>query len=116
MSMQNSDFYQAEQYLKLGLYPQAFEAFMALEVGNIDCTFLAPCKMALNGQLNQSQLEVLFHELERELNNKNPQAIYNYGVVKSYLGDLQKATELLQLAMDLGVPEARGALSRLLLK
>ena len=114
--MQNSDFYQAEEYLKLGLYPQAFEAFMSLEIGNFECTFLASCKMALDGQLNESQLEVLFHELERELKNKNPQAIYNYGVVKSHFGDVHKATELLQLAMDLGVAEARGALSRLLLK
>lgn len=40
--MQNSDFYQAEEYLKLGLYPQAFEAFMALEVGSLECTFLKP--------------------------------------------------------------------------
>ena len=114
--MHNSDFQRAEDFLKLGLYPQAFEAFMELEVGSFDCTFLAPCKMALDGQLNESQLEVLFHELERELKNKNPQAIYNYGVVKSHFGDVHKATELLQLAMDLGVAEARGALSRLLLK
>jgi hypothetical protein len=31
--MQNENFYQAEEFLKLGLYPQAFEAFMSLEVG-----------------------------------------------------------------------------------
>jgi hypothetical protein len=116
MTMQNSDFYQAEQYLKLGLYPQAFEAFIALEVGNIECTFLKPCMMALDGQLNQTQLDTLYHELERELKNKNPRVIYNYGVVKSHFGDVQKATFLLQLAMDLGVEEARGALSRLLMK
>jgi hypothetical protein len=114
--MQNSDFYRAEEFLKLGLYPQAFEVFMSLEVGSIECTFLKPCMMALDGQLNQSQLDSLFHELEREVRNKNSQAIYNYGVVKGHLGDISKATALLQLAMDLGVAEARGALSRLLMK
>ena len=113
--MENSDFYQAEQYLKLGLYPQAFEAFMSLEVGNFSCTFLKPCMMAMDGQLNQSQLDLLFHELEREVKNKNPQAIYNYGVVKGHFGDISKATSLLQMAMDLDVSEARGALSRLLM-
>ena len=114
--MDNSDYYQAEQYLKLGLYPQAFEMFMALEVGNFECTFLKPCMMAMAGQLNQSQLDELFHELEREVKNNNPQAIYNYGVVAGHLGDIPKATSLLQLAMDLNVSEARGALSRLLMK
>ena len=114
--MQNSDFYQAEEYLKLGLYPQAFEAFMALEVGSLECTFLKPCMMALDGQLNQSQLETLYRELEREIKNKNPQAVYNYGIVKSHFGDARKAIALLQLALDLGVAEARGALSRVLLK
>jgi hypothetical protein len=36
--------------------------------------------------------------------------------VKGHFGDIPKATALLQMAMDLGVPEARGALSRLLMK
>ena len=116
MSMQNSDFYQAEQYLKLGLYPQAFEAFMALEVGSLECTFLKPCMMAMDGQLNESQLDELFHELERETKNSNPQAVYNYGVVKSHFGDIPRATVLLQLALNLGVAEARGPLTRLLMK
>lgn len=89
---------------------------MALEVGNLECTFLAPCKMALAGQLNSTQLATLFYELEREVGHKNAQAIYNYGVVKSHHGDIPKATALLQIAMDLGVAEARGALSRLLIR
>lgn len=72
--------------------------------------------MALDGQLNQSQLETLYRELEREIKNKNPQAVYNYGIVKSHFGDAPKAIALLQLALDLGVAEARGALSRVLLK
>lgn len=114
--MQNENFYHAEQFLKLGLYPQAFEAFMSLEVGALDPTFLKPCMMALANQLNESQLTTLFDELEREVGRSNAQAIYNFGVVKSHLGDIQKASALLQTAMDLDVPEARGALSRLLLR
>ena len=89
---------------------------MALEVGSIGCTYLKPCKMAMDGQLSESQLDSLFHELERETKIKNPQAVYNYGVVKSHLGDVAKATALLQLAMELGVAEARGALSRVLMQ
>jgi hypothetical protein len=112
--MKKSDFYQAEQYLKLGLYPQAFEAFMSLEVGEL--YFLKPCMMALDGQLNQSQLDLLFHELECELRNRNPQAIYNYGVVKGHFGDIAKASTLLEMAMDFVVSETRGALGRFLMK
>ena len=114
--MQNENFINAEQFLNLGLYPQAFEAFMSLEVGALNPTFLQPCKMALANQLNQSQLSTLFYELEREVRLGNAQATYNFGVVKSHTGDIPKATALLQAAMDLGVPEARGALSRLLLR
>jgi len=66
MTMQNADFFQAEQFLKLGLYPQAFEAFMVLEVGSVECTFLKPCMMAMDGHLIESRLDELFHELERE--------------------------------------------------
>jgi hypothetical protein len=114
--MYNADLEYAENFLKLGLYSQAFEAFMALEVGSLECTFLAPCKMALDGQLKPSELSTLFDELEREVGHSNAQAIYNYGVVKSHLGDVPKATALLQMALNLGVPEARGALSRLLMR
>jgi hypothetical protein len=114
--MQNETFSQAEHFLKLGLYPQAFETFMSLEVGALDPTFLQPCKMALANQLYERQLSTLFDELEREVKRKNAQVIYNYGVVKGHVGDIPKATDLLQTAMDLGVPEARGALSRLLLR
>ena len=114
--MYNADFERAESFLKLGLYPQAFEAFMALEVGGLESTFLAPCKMALDGQLNPSQLSTLFEDLDREVVRNNAQAIYNYGIVKSHYGDIPKATTLLQLAMDKGIAEARGALSRLLMR
>ena len=89
---------------------------MSLEVGALDPTFLKPCMMALANQLDQSQLSTLFDELEREAGRKNAQAIYNFGVVKGHIGDISKAASLLQAAIDLGVPEARGALSRLLLR
>ena len=72
--------------------------------------------MAMDGHLTESQLDALFHELEREIKNRNPQAVCNYEVVKSHFGDAPKATVLLQLAMDLGVAEARNALTRLLMK
>ena len=114
--MENSDFYEAERYLKLGLYPQAFEAFMALESGSYECTYLIPCKMALNNQLTPQQLELLFDDLERELKQKNPRAIYNYGLVLDHMGNHAKAIELLQIAMDLDIPEARAALSRIMIK
>jgi hypothetical protein len=89
---------------------------MALDVGSLECTFLAPFKMALDGRLNLSQMSTLFNELEREVGRNNAQAIYNYGVVKSHYNDIPKATALLQMAIDLGVAEARGALSRLLMR
>jgi len=94
----------------------AFEAFMALEAGSYECTYLMPCKMALNNQLTPAQLDLLFHDLEREVKNSNPRATYNYGLVMEHAGNQAKAIQLLQLAMDLGIPEARAALSRLLMK
>jgi len=114
--MENSDFYEADHLLKIGLYPQAFEKFMELESGSFECTYLMPCKMALNNQLSQTQLDLLFHDLERELTNKNPRATYNYGLVLEHVGNHTKAIQLLQIAMDLGVSEARAALSRVLIK
>ena len=50
--MHNKTFSQAEQFLKLGLYPQAFETFMSLEVGAGARPYLftalqdGPCKSA----------------------------------------------------------------------
>jgi len=114
--MENADFYEAERLLKLGLYPQAFEAFMALEVGSYECSYLMPCKMAMDNQLTAAQLDLLVHELEREVKNSNPKATFNYGLVLEHTGNQAKAIQLLQLAMDLGVPEARAALSRSLMK
>ena len=64
--MENADFYEAERFLKLGLYPQAFEAFMALEVGSYECSYLMPCKMALDNQLTPAQMDLLVRELETD--------------------------------------------------
>ncbi len=114
--MENADFYEAERLLKLSLYPQAFEAFMALEVGSYECSYLMPCKMVMDNQLTAAQLDLLVHELEREVKNSNPKATFNYGLVLEHTGNQAKAIQLLQWAMDLGVPEARAALSRLLMK
>ena len=114
--MENSDFYEAERFLILGLYPQAFEAFMSLEAGSYERNYLMPCKMALKNQLSPAQLDLLFHELEHEVKNSNPRVAYNYGLVMEHTGSQAKAIQLLQLAMDLGVPEARGALTRILIK
>jgi TPR repeat protein len=114
--MENPNFYEAERFLILGLYPQAFEAYMALEVGSKERNYLMPCQMALKNQLTTSQLDLLFHELELEVKNSNARATYNYGLVMEHTGNQAKAIQLLQLAMDLGVSEARGALTRLLIK
>jgi TPR repeat protein len=70
--------------------------------------------MALATQPPPSQLGILFNDLERPYEHKNPKAIHNYGLVKTHVGVAAKAIELLQTAMHLGVPEARGALGRLL--
>ncbi len=114
--MENSNFYEAERFLELRLYPQAFEAFMTLEAGSEERSYLMPCQMALKNQLTPTQLDLLFHELEREVKNGNARVTYNYGLVMEHAGNQAKAIQLLQLAMDIGVPEARGALTRILIK
>lgn len=75
-----------------------------------------PCQMALDNQLSTSELDLLFHNLEQELVKKNPRANYNYGLVLDHVGNQTKAIHVLQIAMDLGVAEARAALSRILAK
>jgi len=72
--------------------------------------------MAIDNHLSPAQMGLLTHELEREVKNSNPKATFNYGLVLEHTGNQAKAIQLLQLAMDLGVPEARAALSRLLMK
>jgi hypothetical protein len=72
--------------------------------------------MTVANQLPPSQLGILFDGLERPYEHKNPKAIHNFGLVKPHVGVAAKATELLQTAMHLGVPEARGALGHLLFK
>jgi hypothetical protein len=71
--------------------------------------------MAWSNQLQERQLDRLFYELDLEVKRKNGVAIYNYGLVMEFKRNIAKATELLNLADQLKVPEARDALMRLLL-
>ena len=69
--------------------------------------------MALANQPPPSQLGIFLMTWSGRMSTKIPR-LYTNGLVKAHVGVAAKATELLQTAMHLGVPEARGALGRLL--
>ena len=113
--LNNADFAEGLRFQNLGLYPQAFDAFITIESAGHERSFRKCCEMAWSNQLQERQIDRLFYELETEVKRKNGVAIYNYGLVMEYKKNIPKATELLTLADKLKVPEARTALMRILL-
>ena len=111
----NLDFAEGLRCQNLGLYPQAFDYFFTIESAGYERTFRKCCEMAWSDQLQERQIDRLQFELDLEVKRKNGQAIYNYGLVMRHLNNIPKATELLTLADELRVPEARNALMRLLM-
>jgi hypothetical protein len=111
----NPDFAEGLRCQNLGLYPQAFDLFFTIESAGYERTFRKCCEMAWSNQLQERQLDRLFYELDLEVKRKNGVAIYNYGLVMEFKRNIAKATELLNLADQLKVPEARDALMRILL-
>jgi hypothetical protein len=45
---------EAENFVNIGHFEEAFEKFMALESGTCDATYLRPCQMALANQLKNT--------------------------------------------------------------
>ena len=111
----NPDFAEGLRCQNLGLYPQAFDLLFTIESAGYERTFRKCCEMTWSNQLQERQLDRLFYELDLEVKRKNGVAIYNYGLVMEFKQNIAKATELLNLADQLKVPEARDALMRLLL-
>ena len=103
------------RYQNLGLYPQAFDLFFTIESAGYERTFHKCCEMAWSDQLQERQIDRLFYELDSEVKRKNGVAIYNYALVMEFKKNMPKATELLTLADQLKVPQARTALMRILL-
>jgi hypothetical protein len=112
----NPDFAEGLRYQNLGLYPQAFDLFFTIESAGYERTFRKCCEMAWSDQLQERQIDRLQYELDIEIKRKNGVAIYNYGLVTLHFKNIPKATELLNLADQLKVPEARDTLMRLLLQ
>ena len=111
----NPDFAEGLRCQNLGLYPQAFDYFFTIESAGYERTFRKCCEMAWSDQLQERQIDRLQYELELEVKRKNGPAIYNYGLVMRHLKNIPKATDLLGLADQLKVLEARDALMRILL-
>ena len=111
----NPDFAEGLRCQNLGLYPQAFDLFFTIESAGYERSFRKCCEMAWSDQLQERQIDRLQYELDMEVKRKNGLAIYNYGLVTLHFKNIPKATELLNLADQLKVPEARDTLMRLLL-
>ncbi len=109
------DFQEGEYALSMGAYLQAFEIFLMVEKDQRQPTFLKCCQMALANQLGPKEIAELEELLKDEMRNNNGRATYNYGLVMAHLGHVAKAQEILNQAVLLEIPEARAALTKLLL-
>jgi hypothetical protein len=111
----NPDFAEGLRFQRLGLFPQAFDEFITIEAAGYERTFRKCCEMAWSNQLQERQIDRLFYELDMEVKRKNGIAVYNYGLIMEFKGNIPKATELFKLADELKVPDARTALMRILI-
>ncbi|NBW00899.1 MAG: hypothetical protein EBR85_04160 [Betaproteobacteria bacterium] len=111
----SADYREGEYALSMGAYMQAFEIFMLVEQEQADPTFLKCCQMVMANQLGESEHKELFTKLEQQMARNNGRAAYNYGLVLAHLGQTPRAQEVLNQAALLGVPEAKAALTKLLL-
>jgi TPR repeat protein len=71
--------------------------------------------MVMANQIGDGERRELFAKLEQQMFRNNGRATYNYGLVLAHVGQNPKAQEVLNQAALLGVPEAKAALTKLLL-
>lgn len=109
------DYKEGEYALSLGAYAQAYEIFFDIEKEQAQPTFIKCCQMVLANQIAESDLQDLKDQLELEMSRNNARATYNYGLIMSHLGHAMKAQEILNQAVLFGLPEAKAALTKLLL-
>ena len=109
------DYKEGEYALSLGAYAQAYEIFFDLEKDQAEPTFIKCCQMVLANQVKEPEIHDLKEQLEREMWRNNARATYNYGLIMSHLGHTAKAQEILNQAVLFGLPEAKSALTKLLL-
>lgn len=109
------DYKEGEYALSLGAYAQAFEIFFDIEKDQAEPTFIKCCQMVLANQIDESGIRELKEQLEREMLRNNARATYNYGLIMSHLGHAIQAQEILNQAVLFGLPEAKAALTKLLL-
>ncbi len=109
------DYKEGEYALSLGAYAQAYEIFFDLEKDQAEPTFIKCCQMVLANQVKEPETHDLKEQLEREMARNNARATYNYGLIMSHLGHSAKAQEILNQAVLFGLPEAKSALTKLLL-
>lgn len=109
------DFQEGEYALSMGAYLQAFEIFLMVEKDQREPTYLKCCQMVLANQLGPKEIAELEDRLKDEMRKNNGRATYNYGLVMAHLGHTAKAQEILNQAVLLDIPEAKAALTKLLL-
>jgi tetratricopeptide (TPR) repeat protein len=109
------EYQEGENAISMGAYPQAFEIFLDVESLTSSPVYLRCCQMALANQLSPQEVDHLATHLDKEVQRRNGQAAYNYGLVMAHIGEFTKASDLLTKAMNWGVPQAKTALTKILL-
>jgi hypothetical protein len=110
------DFKAGEDALSMGAYPQAFEIFMIIERDQEKPSYVKCCRMVLDNQAGPEEIKELEAKLQDEMAQGNSRATYNYALILFHLGRKAKAREVLEQASIMGQPEAKVALTRLLLR
>jgi tetratricopeptide (TPR) repeat protein len=70
--------------------------------------------MAINGQLNESEIESLLDALRHEYLINKARASLHYGLVCNYLQQYEEAGEAYKKALSLGIKEASGLLDQVI--
>ncbi len=109
------DFKAGEDALSMGAYPQAFEIFMIIERDQEAPSFVKCCRMVLDNQAGPDEIKELESMLQAEMAKGNGRAAYNYALILFHLDRKTRAREVLEKASVMGQPEAKVALTRLLL-
>ncbi len=92
----------------------AFGHYMQAESMALERHYSKSTQMAINGQLNESEIQKLLDALRNEYLANKARASLHYGLVCNYLQQYQEAGEAYKKAISLGIEEANALLEQVI--